>query len=359
MTFYSGPRRRFALAVLFVLGFTACSAHPSPAHAAEPTRVLIVGDSVTQGSNGDFTWRYFAWQELAGAGRGVDFVGPYTGTHSGDQPGQVWGGSYADAGFDQDHAARWGKAMWEQAWWPSEQAPSIAELMTGGADVVVLALGVNDLRFSGGDVASLRADTVEVVRQIRAVDPSAGVVLGAVPQSWVAGVNAWNAALPGLAAELATGESTVVATNPAGWTQADTTDNLHPNTVGQQKLATTFVQALTALTEPTAQEPTPEPTAVPVPSLQQTAPSPAAKPVPSPMAKPAAPRGIRAVQRGARIRVAWRAAAGAESYAVRCGRSVKTVGGTRAVLRVRSASCKVRATNAAGSSVWERTRVRA
>jgi hypothetical protein len=45
-----------------------------PARAAAATRVLIVGDSITQGSAGDFTWRYRLWKHLAaaegGCGRG-------------------------------------------------------------------------------------------------------------------------------------------------------------------------------------------------------------------------------------------------------------------------------------------------
>lgn len=83
-------------------------------------------------------------------------------------------------------------------------------------------------------------------------------------------------------------------------------------------------------------------------------------PVPSPvaptLAKPSAPRHVKAVQHGKRVKVSWRAVAGAESYTVRCGRTSKTVTGLRAVLRAVSIPCKVRAANAAGSSAWVRVR---
>ena len=39
-------------------------------------RILIVGDSMTQGSAGDWTWRYGLWKHLDDADVDVDFVGP-------------------------------------------------------------------------------------------------------------------------------------------------------------------------------------------------------------------------------------------------------------------------------------------
>lgn len=39
------------------------------------TRVLIAGDSMTQGKEGDWTWRYRIWQWAQANGLGWDFVG--------------------------------------------------------------------------------------------------------------------------------------------------------------------------------------------------------------------------------------------------------------------------------------------
>ena len=49
-------------------------------------RVMIVGDSMTQGQEGDYTWRYRIWQWFKEQGVAVDFVGPYTGTVQPDHP---------------------------------------------------------------------------------------------------------------------------------------------------------------------------------------------------------------------------------------------------------------------------------
>ena len=47
-----------------------------------PCKILIVGDSITQGHEGDHTWRYRLWQWLRSNVKSHDFtfVGPYTGT---------------------------------------------------------------------------------------------------------------------------------------------------------------------------------------------------------------------------------------------------------------------------------------
>lgn len=52
-----------------------------------PLRIMVVGDSMTQGHEGDHTWRYRLWQWLQSSASSTQcqFVGPYTGT---DPPGK-------------------------------------------------------------------------------------------------------------------------------------------------------------------------------------------------------------------------------------------------------------------------------
>ena len=45
-------------------------------------KVMIVGDSISQGHEGDWTWRYRLWQWFQSEGVAVDFVGPYTGKYN-------------------------------------------------------------------------------------------------------------------------------------------------------------------------------------------------------------------------------------------------------------------------------------
>lgn len=105
-------------------------------NAADPTRVLVVGDSLTSGIHGDYTWRYRLWKEFQRQQHPVDFVGsnswPYVATG-------YTSATYADPNFDHDHFA-WGGAQLQG------QAGRIkAEVAKQNADVVVLASGLNDL----------------------------------------------------------------------------------------------------------------------------------------------------------------------------------------------------------------------
>lgn len=92
-------------------------------------RIMIVGDSMSQGAQGDWTWRYWIWEWFRDQGISIDFVGPYVGTVEPDLPSapsppalygavQMTGpvksnGGYAvgvSTDFDSDHFAVWGRA---------------------------------------------------------------------------------------------------------------------------------------------------------------------------------------------------------------------------------------------------------
>ncbi|WP_107484679.1 NPP1 family protein [Streptomyces sp. MJM1172] len=53
---------------------------PEPPRPTDPLKGMVVGDSMTQGHEGDWTWRYRLWQWFRDQDASVDFVGPYTGT---------------------------------------------------------------------------------------------------------------------------------------------------------------------------------------------------------------------------------------------------------------------------------------
>jgi len=49
-------------------------------------KVMVVGDSISHGREGDFTWRYRIWQWFCSENVAVRFVGPYEGTVPPDKP---------------------------------------------------------------------------------------------------------------------------------------------------------------------------------------------------------------------------------------------------------------------------------
>ena len=69
---------------------------------------MVVGDSISHGSAGDYTWRYRLWKHLTGNGVAVDFVGPRRGLFDSvrSPSGEVIDtNTYADRAFDSDHNA--------------------------------------------------------------------------------------------------------------------------------------------------------------------------------------------------------------------------------------------------------------
>jgi hypothetical protein len=257
-----------------------------PAGAVDgPTRVMIVGDSVTHGSDGDYTWRYFSWRGLEQTGASVDFVGPHRAT--------LDDGGYADPDFDQDHASRWGMAMREMLDGPDDGAPRISSLIEAhDPDVVVEALGVNDLTWLGMDAEDLAAQVRALVAEARATKSDVDIVLAGVPQTWIARVDDYNALLPALAVELSADDSRVVAAPVPDFIEnVDTYDFAHPTTVGQVKIAAAVSVALErlgvghAVTMPVPAVPGAHDPVVPPPS-PPPGPAPSPTPVPEPTSVP-------------------------------------------------------------------------
>lgn len=381
---------------------------PFQASAADPTRVLVVGDSVTHGLDGEYSWRYFSWKGLQQTGATVDFVGPSTGTALSET--DMFGGSYADVAFDQDHAAYYGRALWQMVHWPSESTPRIEELVADQQpDVLVEMLGFNDLAgpwaVDGADVSSDLISNLRLfVERARSAKPDVDIVLGTLPQVWFPPMASYNDELPRVAAELSTPESRVAVTPVAEFVHGlDTYDDAHPTTLGQRKIAAAMSTALEQLgigrevlmPDPADEPAEPSPVLVPEdpvvapPSPEvtpTTAPEPAPAPAPTPhpapdptpdrtstpvpttapdqqtttpvLQAPSAPRRVRAVRHGRRASVTWRRAAVAEQYVVRCGVRSRTVSDTVAWLRTTAGRCKVRSVNSAGTSAWVKVPVR-
>ncbi|WP_253945094.1 GDSL-type esterase/lipase family protein [Nocardioides sp. zg-DK7169] len=237
-------RRVAALLVAGVLGLTAApavAAEDAPT-GPEATRIMIIGDSVTHGSSGDWTFRYRLWRHLQATGARVDFVGPASSVHSweGDPP------VYADPDFDADHAAGWGM-------WANDGASAVTDLVTTYApDVLVVNLGVIDIIW-GAAPWMVELSLAELVRRAQAVDPEIDVVIGEVTQTWMTfegreGPRALNLVLPALAERLTTATSTVsIADTTAGYTVADTYDSSHPAASGEVKIAAALADSLAGL----------------------------------------------------------------------------------------------------------------
>jgi lysophospholipase L1-like esterase len=348
-----------AVASLGLLVPTAACAASSDAVPDGPQRVMILGDSITQGALGHHTWRYF----FAQATPGVDFVGNKQGTFS------IYGGdwdyrganAYAVSGWDSDHAAVWGGSMTNPNPEPKLYQLPIGELSaTYQPDVIMSAWGINDLN-AGTKPADLIAFYRGWIADAREQQPDVDFVIAALP--WRFGalnpvrVDEFNGMLDNLAATEGTDASRVViARMEQPYTKdADTYDGIHPNQQGEQKIAGMMGAAYDSL----ASDPAAEPTAVEPATEAATNPAAVATPeTAAPLVRPDAPRRFRAIERGRFVVAKWREADVATAYAVRCGSSRKVVNQPKVKLRTNATRCVVRAINEAGKSPAARTTVR-
>lgn len=182
----------------------APSASPHDTHNAArmerragPMRVMIVGDSMTQGKEGDWTWRYRMWDWMVNSqGLSVDFVGPYKGTRSppsAEAPSPpplyttakthndtiIASGGYAagaSPSFDSDHFAIWGRAA-------AEDVGTIQGFVQQAQpDVMLLMLGFNDLGWYFSDDDGLLFNIHTLIQNARAAAPNLKIAMANVPQ---------------------------------------------------------------------------------------------------------------------------------------------------------------------------------
>lgn len=241
-----GPQRAARAQLLSAAGAPApCPPVPGQPAGGSP-RIMVVGDSLSEGSAGDYTWRYRLYEQLAAGGLRPAMVGPYNWLFD-NVTGRQGSCAYAEPAFENAHDAIWGRMM-------------SAEMMTIGGEVsrykpdyLLVLLGINDLTFGLG-TAGLEADLQAFVASARAARPGLRIVLGLLlpkagePAILAGRVARYNADLPGLAARMSTPASPVVIADDASQIRpsADLWDGTHPDAAGELKIAAGFASALSA-----------------------------------------------------------------------------------------------------------------
>nr|WSW68682.1 GDSL-type esterase/lipase family protein [Streptomyces sp. NBC_00995] len=233
------PRLAAFLAALFVLVAGLGLAGAPSAAAADPVRIMPLGDSIT-GSPG--CWRSLLWDQLQKAGyTDIDFVGTLNAqscalTHDADNEGH--GGFLATATADQNLLPGW--------------------LAATTPDIVVMHFGTNDVWSSIAPETILAAYT-KLVGQMRASNPAMKVLVAQLipvnPSSCAecaARTVAFNQRIPAWARGITTEQSPVTVVDQ--WTgfdtATDTYDGVHPNAAGDARMAARWYPALSALLTP-------------------------------------------------------------------------------------------------------------
>jgi hypothetical protein len=250
---------------------TLTPTHSAQAAEVDATRVMLVGDSITQGHRGEYTWRYFLWQQL----QGVDFVGSRTGTFSDFNWNYNGADAYADGAFDQDHVATYGGQLamdgvrgCNAEGFCLEQIDPIGERVAQyQPDIVVSMYGINDL--TARTAPEVLADYRAWIERVRSGRADIDIVVTKLAWEWAAPagrVAEFNAGLDVIANELSTDASRiVVASMTEGYTQSDTRDNVHPTTGGYRKIARMMGRTLASMGVTYVEQAVPAPTPVVAP----------------------------------------------------------------------------------------------
>lgn len=204
------------------------------AETAAATRIMPIGDSITQADGGHASYRYWLHKRLVAAGYSVDMVG------SQDSP---FRGAPRFTDFDPDHEGHWG-------WTTGEVAARMSEWAAAHpADIALIHLGTNDA-FRRLSLDAAAANIAAIVASLRQANPRVRILLAQVigTVSTVPDIAGFNARIPPLAAQLSTATSpvTVVDQNTGFVPTADTYDGVHPNESGERKLADRFFDGMLA-----------------------------------------------------------------------------------------------------------------
>lgn len=243
--------------------------HPSGPPAAATRhwdaaqKILLYGDSITQGTAGHYTWRYRLWKGFQAAGTPVDFVGPINTLWS-FAPNDVSSTEYRDPNFDTAHAAYAGMTISHPVWTMSDLAQQYRP------DVIVGLIGLNDLTWGVSPDAVIDMWRQQIIAA-RKADPGVVFVVGQYGQTWRKGVPELNAGLAQLAQQMDKPLARVlVAQAPAFNEWNDTMDGVHLTTSGEILQANSVAAALAQVDLPSATAPADAPengAFAPVPTL--------------------------------------------------------------------------------------------
>ena len=250
--------RHFFTAVALVS--VAALAVPLWGNASLPTKVVCIGDSITQG-RGDKSksgkewlptdgWRYDFWKLSIDNNVPIQYVGTETTGFESTPPYA----SYKGQTFNNRHEAHWG--------WTTEGVFSQLQKTQSQwtADVALVYLGTNKEKLSDSEKASdpdAIARTTAAMRGIILLlqqnNPKVSIIIRQLLGS-EARSKGLNESYQKLATELSTPTSKIVTVAPpADWqwdwrkNPADTIDGCHSSKSGDQKIAGGFWQAFSSL----------------------------------------------------------------------------------------------------------------
>jgi len=215
-----------------------CSFISASAIAQEVTRILPLGDSITQGGNERPSYRRTLWLKLKEHGFNVDFVGSQNNFHNAKPPDAL-------LDFDLDHEGHWG-------WETNEIVDALpAWLESYTADIALVHLGTNDFD-RGEPIPQTLEDMSSVLTLLRKSNPEITILLAKIVPMRFKSTRKFNAALSKWASTQSTPNSKLILVDQhAGYYPLFYNyDKYHPNVRGEKKMANRWFDALSLILEP-------------------------------------------------------------------------------------------------------------
>jgi len=256
----------FVLLLIFVFVAALIGLRPAtPTRAQTPLKIMALGDSIT-GSPG--CWRALLWNRLTANGL-TGFLPVGTLSPAGCPNDNSWheghGGILAIGMANGNQLPPW--------------------LAATNPDVVLMHLGTNDSFNHNNTVDMILAAYTTLVGQMRANNPNMKILVAQIIPLYTATTQCTdcyqrvvnlNNAIPGWAAGLNTAQSPIIVVDQ--WTGfntvTDTSDGIHPNDAGIQKIADKWYPVVAALLNgnpiPTSTRTNTPPVVIPSPTLTHT-----------------------------------------------------------------------------------------
>lgn len=214
---------------------------------AQPVTIMPLGNSITQANNTHVSYRYPLWKKLIDDNLDFDYVGSLVNNKNGNP---VWP-DYKGHVFDQNHEGHWGwradQILYGHPSVPGEHYLSFW-LQSYTPEIALIHLGSNDI-IQGQTVESTIQELKEVIITLRNDNPDIIILLAQlIPTTLPANtsISDLNAQIPAIAINIANPAPPIyiVDQNTGFDAVTDTYDGIHPNEIGEEKMAQKWRNAI-------------------------------------------------------------------------------------------------------------------
>ena len=217
--------------------------------------ILPLGNSITNGTNVYNSYRRSLWQMLHKANYNFDFIGSWDKHHMGS--------AYPNPDFDLDndgHSGWTAHHLLEPPDWDMQRGNIDQWLKAYKPDIVLMELGTNEV-FQCISSASAMNDLSIIIDKLRLNNTSVKILLAQIPPlgkkwapqklcgndiSYEQSIKLFNQAVLQFAKSKTTAQSPVIIVDQFTGINPDTDmyDDIHPNTIGEKKMAERWFKAL-------------------------------------------------------------------------------------------------------------------